>query len=210
MSTTASHHLGNCVSATKMWCVRPKTWGAPSLPRSPWPYLGSQQARGQPPGASELQAPQYLMGAWSGLAAPTRSGPTSQQHRVTPVTPNTRVRLTSAGVSNKATGTKVGVMTALHGAATPTMRLQMLRGQGSCPRDLPGVWTTSLVHQCPLSPCWAEGTHHRTTLPVQASELTSALFTTKLNIIMYRANNRNQRKRLICTYNPTVLFLSKQ
>ena len=43
--------------------------------------------------------------------------------------------------------------------------------KSSCPRDLPGVWT-SPVHQRPLSPFWAEGKHHRTTLPVQASEFT--------------------------------------
>ena len=61
MSTTASHHHGNCVSATKTWCMCPKTWGAPAQVTRP--YLGSHQARGQPPGAGELQAAQYLTGA---------------------------------------------------------------------------------------------------------------------------------------------------
>ena len=90
------------------------------LPRSPWPYPGSHQAWGQPPGAGELQAPQYLMGAWSGLAAPTCSEPTSQQHQATP---NIWVHLTSAGMSN--------------GAAAPRMRLQMVWGEGPAPETFP-------------------------------------------------------------------------
>ena len=114
MSTTASHHHGNCVSATKTWCMCPKTWGAPAQVTRP--YLGSHQARGQPPGAGELQAAQYLTGARSGLTAPTRSEPTSQQHQATP---NIWVHFTSAGMSN--------------GAATPRMRLQMVWGEGPAP-----------------------------------------------------------------------------
>lgn len=63
------------VSASKMWCVRPKTWGAPSLPTPPGPSAGSQQARGQPPGACELQAPQYLTGPGQASQRPLTQNP---------------------------------------------------------------------------------------------------------------------------------------
>ena len=118
MSTTASHHHGNCVSGTKMWCVCPKTWGAPAQVTLALP--GKPPGAGSAPGAGELQAPQYLMGAWSGLAAPTCSEPTSQQHQATP---NIWVHLTSAGMSN--------------GAAAPRMRLQMVWGEGPAPETFP-------------------------------------------------------------------------
>lgn len=169
MSTTASHHLGNCVSTTKTWCVRPKTWGAPAQVTLALP--------GKPPGAGS--APRSRRAAGPSVSDGCLVRPRSA-HSL-----RTHISATSGdpqhlGASHLGRRVQRG--------SNPKDETPDGLGRGSCPSDLPAMWT-SPVHQRPQSPCWAEGKCHRTTLPVQASKLTSALFTTKIKI-MYRGNNR--------------------